>query len=114
MARLSISVVSQKKIYLKQGSNGLYITLEPSIGEIPGGVRLHFLDTREDEGMIEINFEDPSPYVSVYESDGESIHMGFGTSLTEGVKANLELSAKQAEAFIEGIRRQLDKRKEGS
>lgn len=108
---LRVSIVSRSKIYLKQDSQGLCITVDPSIGEIPGNINLHFLDTRKDEGMIEINFSDPHPYISVYESDGKSIYVGFGTPLTEGVKASLELTAEQAEEFIRDIQRQLDKRK---
>ena len=109
--QLNVRIISMNELHLKQDGRDIHITVKPSIGELPGGIRLQHISTVEGKGFIDIDFEDPFPYVSVYESGGESIYIGLGSPLTEGLKVTLELSAGQAEEFIRDIQKQLNKRR---
>lgn len=110
MNELHIGVNSKSKLWLKYLDRGIRITAKPSLGELDGEVDITWIDTKKDEGFLNVSFTDPSPYLSVYESDGHQISLGFGTSLTEGVRASISMTAKNAEDFIKDIQRQLDKR----
>lgn len=108
--RLGISVVSLGELKIKMTEFDLIIKVGHSRGgELDGSIDISFLDTEKNKGHLRSVFHSDDPYVAVYETSKE-IHLGFGTTLTEGIHASLTLSDSAAEELIKDIQRQLDKR----
>ena len=114
MRRLHISIESRNKLWIKYTDYGIRITAREQLGELDGQIDLTWIDTKKDQGFMRINFTDSNPWISVYETDGETVLLGFGTSLDEGIHASIKMDAENAEELIRKIQKQLDKKIQSS
>lgn len=110
MADLSISVEAMDKLWFKTAEYGIEITVKDWTHEpLDGRIKLTFINTEENIGHLSLRFTDHFPHIAVYETDGKTISLGFGTSLNEGIGAHITMSDEEALVLIEKINRQLAK-----